>query len=183
VIELELEEILKLLVSVVSIIGASIAAIYKAKETKKIKIELLTKLDESIENDKKNTACEVFNMIYGMNIPYKELKSLLSSDDANEKIRLLKAKSEAVTLEHGELKLTDHYKRKWVQYTDNTVHRVIAVISMLIMVTAIVGFSVVKNMYLAMILIGAIIIFSYLFTYSMEQITSIKRIKGAVKSS
>jgi len=181
--KLELEEILKLLVSVVSIIGAAITAMYKVKESKKLKLELLTKLDESLESDKKNTACEVFNMIYGMNIPYKELKSLLSSDDANEKIRLLKAKSEAVTLENGELKLTEHYKRKWVQYTDNTVNRVMAVFSIFVVMSSIAGFLFVKNMYLALFLIAFTVTFTFIFTYSMEQITSIKRIKGAVKSS
>jgi len=69
---MEFEVIGKFTIAVITAIGSIAITNLNLNQSRKVRDELLAALDEAIESGKAHTACELFKMVHGIKIGYKD---------------------------------------------------------------------------------------------------------------
>jgi len=119
----EYSELFKALLGVFSAISA--IAIYKFNMAKSLQVraDLIEKLEEALERKNKHSVCELFRLLHGSRLNYKEIIVITSNDDVSRILYALKKTPGMVTFKNGELKFTTLFKRPWVRSVNKYVSR------------------------------------------------------------
>lgn len=100
---MEPDMITKPFLGVFSAISAIGVFFFNQWQAKKLRAELLEKLDEAISKEKKHTACELFRLIHGIPIEYSNLKALVNDDNSMVIVYVLKRYPGLAKLQEGKL--------------------------------------------------------------------------------
>ncbi|NOR70821.1 MAG: hypothetical protein GQ532_14205 [Methylomarinum sp.] len=158
----------KLVGVLISIIGTIAATSYNLSQSKKVRVELLEKLDDSIKNENKHTTCEIFRLLYGVRMNHKDITTLLKDDDVVKILYALKKTPGLVTYSNGEFLYREIFNNKWVKAVDKFSSKGLTYISGICLVLLALAAVVTKGTTSLTALIMAIG-FSVLFTIQIRQ--------------
>ncbi len=176
----ELISLTKLFISFLGVAGTFVAAHHNIQQTKKTRMELLKELDASVQAENKNTSSEIFQMLYGFRYPFSKIKSLLTDDDVNYKIYLLRKKGDAIKYENDKFIFTDRYQKKWVRFVDKYINQTMAWVSGLSIVPLLIIISLFKSIEVFVMGFVLVIVFTVVFTYSLQQVSFIKGVNEVI---
>ncbi len=102
--------LIKILVSIVSALGT--IAGYKLNHIKsqQTKAVLINQFEEALGNKNKYSICELFSVIYGINMGYKDILEIIERDDLNKVLFVLKKTPGMVKYAEGRLQYNTVYK-------------------------------------------------------------------------
>jgi len=112
---MEYLDIGKLIGILISVIGTVAITFFNLSQSKRIRVELLEKLDDSIENGNKHTTCEIFRLLYGVRMNHSDITTLLNDENAIKIIYALRKTPGMVRYSNGEFIYQEIFDNEWVK--------------------------------------------------------------------
>lgn len=112
---MEYSDLIKLLIGLISAFGAIVGYKLNSIKSKQAQAELIKQFENALENDNKYSTCELFALIYGINMDYKDILEITKRDDLNKVLYLLKKSPGVVAFKSGKLKYNTVFEKPWVR--------------------------------------------------------------------
>jgi hypothetical protein len=112
----EFTEASKIVFGAVTAIGTIAVTFFNISQEKKIKAELLDKLETAIERSQKHSVAELFRFIHGLRMKYSDIVELVEHDECSKIIYAIKKNPRIVTYNNGKLEYTKMGRSKAFQF-------------------------------------------------------------------
>jgi len=173
-------EVGKLLVAVVSALGTIAVTSYNVGQSRKIRTELLEKLEQSLERQNKHSVCEIFRLLYGLRMNYQDIRNLTEDDRVSHILYALRKTPGMVKYENGSFRYTMLFANRWVRLIDKISGKLIA---------SFLGFILMGSVLLMVLSTGVtslvafvlILFFAVIFTLQIKQLKYDRMIEDMVK--
>ncbi|WP_422139054.1 hypothetical protein [Endozoicomonas sp. ALC020] len=116
---MEFTELSKLLFGLVTAIGTVAVTLFNLGQTRKVRAELLEKLDDAVHKEQKHSATELFRLLHGLRMSHSDIVELLKHDECSKIIYALKKTPGIVTYKSGEFSYTKIGRNKVFRFLDH----------------------------------------------------------------
>lgn len=116
---MELTELSKLLFGLVTAVGTVAVTVFNVGQTRKVRAELLEKLDNAVVKKQKHSVTELFRLLHGLRMSYSDIIELLKHDECAKIIYALKKTPGIVKYRAGEFCYTKIGRNKIFRFFDH----------------------------------------------------------------
>jgi hypothetical protein len=112
---LESFSIFNVLAGIASVMGAVAVYQFKISQSKKARADLLTQLDDSIAQNKKHSAGELFYLLHGLRMNFEDIQAICADSRSAKIVYALRKTPGIVTHENGRFKYTGMFENAWIR--------------------------------------------------------------------
>ena len=170
----------KLAFGLVSSLGTMALVFFNLGQTRKVKAELLEKFEEAVTRESIHSVTELFRLIHGLRMSYRDIVELIKHDQCSRIIYALKKTPGIVSYANGEFQLTNIAKNRIFRFLDVWFTRLsIAIFSALCLLSwGMVGFG---NAVTSILGFGFLIFCSIMLTLQLRQRAYNQMIQSLIK--
>lgn len=177
---MDFDTLSKLAFSLVSALGTVALVFFNFGQTRKIKAELLEKFEEAVTRESIHSVTELFRLIHGLRMSYRDILELIKHDQCSRIIYALQKTPGIVSYANGEFQLTKIAKNPIFRFFDVWFTRLsITIFSALCLLSwGMVGFG---NVMTSIVGFGLLIFSSIMLTLQLRQRTYNQMIQTLVE--
>lgn len=125
-------ELIKAIGGVASAVGAISLYNYNAAQTLKSRAELIDRFENALVNNRKHAAPELFRMLYGLRMNYKDLEAVCTDDDSSKIIYALKKTPGLVSVKNRKITYSTIFRSKAVRLISSASMYIISILFSLV---------------------------------------------------
>ncbi|MBV1891894.1 MAG: hypothetical protein KUG60_01160 [Gammaproteobacteria bacterium] len=130
--------IFNVLAGIASIMGAVAVYQFKMSQSKKARADLLAQLDDSIAQNKKHSAGELFYLLHGLRMNFEDIEAICGDSRSSKIVYALRKTPGVVTHVDGRFIYNGMFEKAWVRKANKVLMKTLAYAMAAIALTSII---------------------------------------------